>query len=255
MDENKPQEIVVVSNQPLTDTTDDIIASAERRIANVQRILELALKITNENDWIDQSGKPYLVASGAEKVARLFGVSWKDIHTEKVKTEDEKGPFYFYQVRGLFTLKSDSVLAIGTCSSKDQFFAKRKEKTESGESISVFKELSEIDETNIMKAAYTNCVSNGVTRLLGLRNLTWEQVSKSGITRDKVATVKYAAGGAGGGKVSEPQVKRLFALLNKGKKTPEQLKEYLKTAHNLDHTSDIDRKDYEKICAWAEGQS
>lgn len=246
---NVNNEIVVVPNQTLADMTDDIIASAERRIAGLQKVINIALKITNENDWVDQQGKPYLQGSGAEKVARLFGVSWKDLKTEKIRTEDENGPFYYYRTEGVFCLRADSIVAVGTCSSKDQFFAKR-----GGE----FLPLSQVDETNVMKASYTNCVVNGITRLLGLRNLTWDQVRMGGVNKDKVAGVKYANGGAGGGKISEAQGKRLFAIAMSGaakdeaKGREDELRKFLKEKYHIEHSKDIDRKDYEAICAWAD---
>ena len=76
------KEVVVVPNQSLSEMTDDIIASAERRIANIQRVIGLAIKITNNNDWVDQSGKPWPTASAAEKIGRLFGVCWSNIKGE-----------------------------------------------------------------------------------------------------------------------------------------------------------------------------
>lgn len=244
------KDVVVVPNQSLADMTDDIIASAERRIASVEKIITLALKITNAQDWVDQQGKPYLTGSGAEKVARLFGVGWSNIKTEKVMTEDENGKFYFYQTSGVFSLRNDKVEAVGTCSSKDQFFAVRQGQLQP---------LSKVDETNIMKASYTNCVTNGITRLLGLRNLTWEQVEKAGVSRDNVASVKYAEGGAGGGKISEAQGKRLFAILISGadsedaKKTRQDaLKKFLKEKYKIEHSKDIERKDYDAVCKQAE---
>lgn len=249
MEENS-KEVVVVQNQSLADMTDDIIASAERRISGVEKIINLSLKITNSQDWVDQQGKPYLTGSGAEKIGRLFGVSWGSFKTEKVMSEDENGRFYFYQTSGVFSLKEDKIEAVGTCSSKDKFFAVR-----GGQ----LKPLSEVDETNIMKASYTNCVVNGITRLLGLRNLTWDQVKNGGIDRVNVASVNYATGGAGGGKISEAQGKRLFAILMKGaaddderKSRTESLKTYLKKKFGVDHSKDINRKDYESVCAQAE---
>jgi hypothetical protein len=246
--ENK--EIVVVPGQSLAEVTDDIIASAERRIANIEKIIGLALRITNEHDWVDQQGKPYLTASGAEKIARLFGVCWSNIKTEKILTEDEKGKFYFYQTSGIFSLRNDKVEAVGTCSSKDQFFAKR-----GGQLLP----LSDVDETNIMKASYSNCTVNGITRLLGLRNLTWEQVESSGLKRGKVAAVAYAQGGAGGGKISEAQGKRLYAILTAGSKDQNEkdfraseLKKYIRENYKIEHSKDIERKDYEDICKKAE---
>jgi hypothetical protein len=55
--------------------------------------------------------------------------------------------------------------------------------------------LPEVDETNIMKAAYSNMMVNGITRLLGIRNLTWEQLEKYGINKDGVSKVEYRNGG------------------------------------------------------------
>jgi hypothetical protein len=247
--EKNGQEIIVMNNAGLADTTDDIVASAERRIAQIDKIVTLSIRRTNENDWVDQNGKPYLTASGAEKIARLFGISWKILKSEKIQTTDEKGQFYFYQVTGVFTLGGgkDSVESVGTCSSKDQFFAKHKVNGES-----VLKPLSEVDETNIMKAAYSNCVANGITRLLGIRNLTWEQVKAGGIDQAKAASVKYASGGAGGGLISQAQGKRLYAIFKgEGKGTDEQLKAFLKEKYGIEHSTDIKVIWYDAICEYA----
>lgn len=250
MNDQESKEILVVPNQSLADMTDDIISSAERRVASVEKIINLALKITNAQDWVDQNGKPYLTGSGAEKVARLFGVCWSNIKTEKIMTEDENGKFYFYQTSGVFSVRNDKVEAVGTCSSKDQFFAIR-----GGQ----LQPLSKVDETNIMKSSYTNCVANGITRLLGLRNLTWQQVEKVGVQRDQVASVKYAEGGAGGGKISEAQRKRLYAILVSGSDTPEEkasreneLKKLLKEKYKIESTKDIGFRDYDAIVDFAQ---
>lgn len=229
----------------VTADTDDIIASAERRIANLQKVIGLALKITNQQDWVDMHGKPYLTGSGAQKIARLFGVCWREMKTEKNISDDETGQFYFYKTTGLFYLKgkNDLVEAVGTCSQKDQFFSRAGGKE---------KLRSEIDETNIMKSSVTNCISNGITSLLGLKNLTWEQVKSGGINQTETASVKFANGGAGGGKISEAQQKRLFAIAKKSGKTNEQIKQYL-TDLGIDHTKDISKGDeYEDIVKWAE---
>lgn len=231
--------------QTATMDTDDIISSAERRIANLQKVIGLALKITNKNDWVDMHGNPYLTGSGAQKIARLFGVCWREMKTEKNISDDENGQFYFYKTIGLFYLKgkNDLVEAVGTCSQKDQFFAK---------SGGVMKPKSEIDETNIMKASVTNCISNGITSLLGLKNLTWEQVKSGGINQSQTASVNFATGGAGGGKISVPQQKRLFAIAKKAGKTDEQIKQYL-TDLGIEHTRDISTgNEYKEIVKWAE---
>ena len=182
-DEKELEVIKVGQDVTAVSTTDDIISLAERRIAKVQKIIGISLQITNAGDWVDQEGKPYLMGSGAEKVARLFGVKIKSVQSRKIDSEDEKGKFYFYETTGIAELPGgfDAIEALGTCSSKDVFFAK---------SHGEWKPLSEIDETNIMKASYTNFLANAITRLLGLRNLTWEQLAQANIHKDNVAKIE-----------------------------------------------------------------
>lgn len=187
-------EIITMTPSNQLDMTDDILAAANRRIAQLDKIVKLSISRTNENDWVDQGGKPYLTCSGAEKIARLFGVCWKDVESEKVISADETGQFYFYETSGTFTLGQDSIRAVGTCSQKDQFFAK------SGKEM---KPLSEIDETNIRKSSYSNMVVNGITRILGIRNLTWKEVQEGGINPGKTSKINYAQGSKGGKATSE----------------------------------------------------
>src|SRR3990167_11314990 len=96
-DEKELEVIKVGQDVTAVSTTDDIISLAERRIAKVQKIIGISLQITNAGDWVDQEGKPYLMGSGAEKVARLFGVKIKSVQSRKIDSEDEKGKFYFYE--------------------------------------------------------------------------------------------------------------------------------------------------------------
>ena len=78
---------------------DDFLAIAEKRINQLQRIKELSLKITNENDWVDQNGKPYMMASGAEKVRGLFSISVRMEDPRKQASVDDRGDFYFYFIK------------------------------------------------------------------------------------------------------------------------------------------------------------
>jgi len=152
---------------------------AEKRVEAIKRIKRAALAVTSIHDWIDQMGKPYLQVSGAEKVARLFGISWRIDEPEKTRSEDGH---FSYTYKGYFSLGSITIEAIGSRGSKDPFFSKSH-----GKDIPP----SEINENNVRKAAYTNLLGNGITRLLGLRNLTWEDLKVSGIEKSKVGRVEY----------------------------------------------------------------
>ena len=153
---------------------------AERRIDAMLTIKRAVLRITNSKDWIDQQGKPYLQVSGSEKVGRLFGLSWD---VDKNPTIDEYPDGHFtYIFRGTFMWENSTITAEGSRSSRDPFFSKRK-----GESIPP----SEIDRRDVRMAAYTNLLGNGITRLLGIRNLTWEEVQAGGIKKGESSKVTY----------------------------------------------------------------
>lgn len=172
IDENIP---VVLSDDSLV----KIAEMAEKRIEAIKKIKQVALKVTNSHDWVDQNGKPYLQASGAEKVARTFGISWRI--DEPTYMEEPDGN-YSYTYKGYFSLGSATIEAIGSRGTKDPFFSKAH-----GE----VKPLSEIDRNDVKKSAYTNLLGNGITRILGIRNLTWEELEAAGIHRNTTTTIDY----------------------------------------------------------------
>lgn len=167
-----------------------IAEQAEKRIDAMQKIKRVALKMTNHRDWVDEAGKPYLQGSGCEKVGRLFGVSWR---IDEPKVEPGEGGHYTYTYVGDFSLGGATIQVIGTRSSADPFF--KKYKYINNEKVEL--PVSEIDRGDVKKAAYTNLLVNGITRLLGIRNLTWEDLEEfAGITQAQVTGVTYKKKGA-----------------------------------------------------------
>ena len=166
---------------------EDLISLAQRRGDIVTKLINYSLKVTTPRDWVSQEGSPYLVHSGAEKVARLFGIKLSNIKTEKMAAEDTKGKYYIYKTTGQASLpgKFDSIEALGTCSQRDKFFAFAR-----GE----WKDTIEVDETNIMKSSYSNFVVNSITHLLGLRNITWDMLKAAGLNIEQIQKVEYKGG-------------------------------------------------------------
>lgn len=182
MAKNKDLELLKTEEEIPAIVSDDLVhisEYAEKRVEAIKRIKRAALAVTSNYDWVSQNEKPYLQVSGAEKIARLFGISWRIDEPEKTTTEDGH---YSYIYKGYFSLGSTIIEAIGSRGSKDPFFSKSH-----GKDIPP----SEINENNVRKAAYTNLLGNGITRLLGLRNLTWEDLKVSGIEKSKVGRVEY----------------------------------------------------------------
>lgn len=183
MNEDEKETTPVVAPTTLMDDhLVEVAERAEKRVEAVKKIKTLALRVTNHHDWVDQNGKPYLQVSGAEKIARLFGISWQ---LEPPLIEFEDDGHFTWTFKGSFSMGTAEIEAIGTRSSKDAFFSRAHE-----QDIPV----SEIDRGDVKKAAFTNCIGNGITRLLGLRNLTWEQVQEGGVDRMKAGKVQYRNG-------------------------------------------------------------
>jgi hypothetical protein len=174
----------------------DELERLERRAALMPRLIELSIRSTHPAQWMNIQGKPWPTGAACEVMARTCGVKISDLKIEKEWSRDDKGEFYIWQATGRFSLPSefDSIIAIGTCSSRDEFL---------GTETSKGRKLSEIDEGNIKKAAFTNMEVNGITRLLGVRNFDWERLKKYGIDKDGLQAVEFESG-AKGGKAREP---------------------------------------------------
>lgn len=184
--ENGSMEIVPVI---ASETLIAIAEQAEKRADAMNKIKKVAIKLTNRFDWTDQGGKPYLQVSGAEKIARLFGISWR---IDEPEFEKEESGHFTYSYKGYFSLAGATIEAIGTRSSKDGFFKKYGYDNGSKHELPP----SEIDKGDVKKSAYTNCIGNGITRLLGIRNMTYEDLQEfAGITSDMIGKVDYKKAG------------------------------------------------------------
>jgi len=149
-------------------------------IASAMRKIQLAsITATNPQDWVDQSGKPYLQSSGSEKTAALWGISWQILKQEKTIKDDS---YIWTTILRISAPRMGRTIEIlGTRSSSDPFFGIR-----GGVAMPVDK----IDEASVRKSSYTNALARGVQIILGLRNLTWEELGQHGISRSGVASIQ-----------------------------------------------------------------
>lgn len=197
-------EVVRIEQDSISPMADDtliaVARTAEARIDAVIKIKQLALKVTNPRDWTNQQGNPYLQVSGAEKIANLFNVSWSFLTPEPI-CETEADGHYTYTFQGRFTMGGRSIEVEGSRSSKDSFFKQNVYEND----VKREKTIDERDNRRDVKmAALTNLLGNGITRLLGIRNLTWEDLEKfAGIKQEDVlGKVEYKKAG-----VKPPQEK------------------------------------------------
>lgn len=173
--------------------TDNILylaEKAEKYVAALNRIMDAALKITCEYDWVLIGGKPYLQESGATKVARLFGISIQLIGAPTIECDKEGYKTYTYKAR--FMLKDQFIECEGSRGMKEDFFAKAgKDKP--------LKKPDEIDDRDVKMAAYTNCLNNGIKRLIpNLRNIDVATLEKAGLDVSKIQGYTFKTGTKGG---------------------------------------------------------
>lgn len=183
-----------------------VIQSAEKNTELTKRIKQLALSVTNRHDWVDQQGKPYLQSSGCEKIRPLFNISWE---VDDYVRENEENGHFSYSIRGNFMMGGQKISVIGARSTKDPFFKQYEYiKDKNGKKVIKLDEYgnkveqpkANIDATDIKKAAYSNFIMQGITRILGIRNLTYEEVEKyTGITRNNITSVTYNSSSNGNG--------------------------------------------------------
>lgn len=183
-------EMTEVSGGGFLDSVDHLLMMAKRAdeaIAATNKMMTAALKITTEYDWVLIGGQPYLQESGATKVARLFGVSWQLIGAPSIVADADGYKTYTYKAR--FMLNNQFVECEGSRSASEDFFA-GKGKT---------KKPDEITERDVMMAAYTNCINNGVKRLIpGLRNIDIKTLEAAGFEVGKIRGYTFKDGSKGG---------------------------------------------------------
>ena len=221
---------------------EEISNIADKRAAIFDKTTRIALQKLNRREIVDFSGSPYISSAGCEKVSRYFGVSWKLQRPEKEEFEDEDGKYYVFTVEGEFGFGKDRrepINAFGRCSTRDKFFAKVSEWTtdpDTGEKHkkSVLRPQSDVDICNVMGKAQSNAIHTGVTMLLGLRGLTWEDIEKlvPGL-RESVSKVEFDEGGdrsgrtgkrkGSTGKSTDAQRKMIFAKCKQKDIDPNEL--------------------------------
>ena len=101
------------------------------------------------------------------------------------------------------------------------------------------------------KAAFSNWLTNGVTRLCGIRNPSQDMLAKAGLDIGKITEVDYSGQGSrkaeqSGDAISDSQAKRLWAIA-RGKGWTEVQVKVLLEGFTIAHTAEIPRSKYDTI--------
>lgn len=194
----EPMQTLDANNQNiglLDASMDNIMYMADRvekMVSAMNKIMSAALKITSEHDWTLIGGKPYLQESGATKVARLFGISWQ-IGNPKIECDPDGYKTFTY--KGRFEMRGQFIECEGSRSMKDDFFGGKPDKR---------KPIDEISERNVRQAAYTNCINNGIKRIIpGLRGIDIKTLGDAGLNTSIINGYTFKDGSKGGSYKSE----------------------------------------------------
>ncbi len=180
--------------------TDDYVRLVEKQIELRQKLLMTAIKATKKHDWIDFGGKPYLEGEGASRImaaVRGFKVG------EALFQEEKLGDHYFIDCLMQIEWMGQSTVSQGDCSTVDKFFtgaegdagilAKEEKRTGSKEIA------ARLIRGDARKKARENALSRGVTELMGLKGLTWDDLKELGYGAEQAgAKVEFKTGSQGG---------------------------------------------------------
>ena len=189
------QELVEIAGEgshvelsPMGTNAEKLIQLAEqapKMVEAYKKLRRATLRMMNSQDWVDQDGKPYPMSSGLEKVADPLGISWGFVRPQEKLELD--GRYIILTTLWVSSQWGRKIEVVGTRASDDPLYAKRG---------GVLLPMAEVDEGDIRKASYTNALARGLSIILGLRNMTWEELAEFGITRDKAVIVQRMQAGA-----------------------------------------------------------
>lgn len=174
-----------------SDHVDAVIAFAAKA-AEYQKAMDtirnMIIKQSYANDWISHSREGVaesdmtanIGAAAAERIASLVGIQERNwTKGEKIWTEDRTGYTWIFEAD--FGYRGRWVHAIGQAGTKDKFF---------GYANGQWKDVSDVREDDIKKAAFRACRKEGVRTLLGLRNIPVTKLGELGFDKGRI---KFAA--------------------------------------------------------------
>lgn len=262
---------------------DSLLEIARKRVEFFDKVTKLSLLRTSVHDWTDQQGKPYLQSSGAEKLMAVWGIYVKETHLDIEMDELSGLPSYKMTGRVGSRLLGIEMDVIGGRNAADDFFAgtacvcgnmRRDHGDEQMFECPGFKlEPKRVDLLDVQKAAYSNFLVNAITRIIGMRGLTWDDVAnvtEGRITKDTcTGKVTYKGKGTTANGNSAPttgqpsefvsygQRNRFWAISMRAGWKKQEVKDFLaKQEPPIDSTDNIPKAKYDALCkALEEGAS
>jgi len=169
-------------------TIEEELKEVEDKLELFNKIKILSLKLTKTSDWIIQADdNPYLMDRGSENIGIAFGVDITGIKLNQEWQEDKKGRYYEFVATGTgYSKRLNRIIEdIGVCSQRDKFF---------GSVRGELKPIEEVDMANIRRKTITNLHSRLIKRLVGLMNVTLDDLKEAGLNISLIKKIDYKTG-------------------------------------------------------------
>lgn len=170
------------------DSSASVPSTLDKNVAKIKEVRDKVLTLTCEDDWIITSStsgnkKLYLQSSGAEKIARFFGIAWDKPEIEQFV--DRGYPAFLVKGYIYSDLIGVKIYHEGGRSGKEPFFSQTKD----SKGNPIRRSPEEINILNLRKAALSNWLGTGICRLLGLRGISLDTLAKSGLKIQKIKEI------------------------------------------------------------------
>jgi hypothetical protein len=167
-------------------------AKLAKRFADA--IMSILVTQTLPTDWTEfDKGRMGLSSAGAERVGRNFPIKVYNVTNRREDGVDTLGKYYRYIFEGYAIMGDREIFVTGAFSTREDLLGKKDQK---------WRPLEEINENDIRTAAYHIFMGNAIKSMLGLRDMTKEQIDKiyaaNGIDSSGTHKVTHGSGTQGG---------------------------------------------------------
>lgn len=207
------------------------VAATMQKISQFQKVIQQTLHANHDYGIVPGSSKPTLLKPGAEKILMMMGLRSEFEIVDS--TRDFENGFFQYQVRcKLYKLDTLITEGLGACNTREKRYKNQDPYSLDNTVLKMAKKRALVDAVLLVAS-----LSDIFTQDLEDMDLEGEPISM----QQKVYTDQD-------GTITTKQAKRMFALAEGDN---DIVKDALK-AFGYEHSKDVKKADYDKICATIE---
>ncbi len=185
------RETVNLDDIATAEVTAKTVADFVERAKHTEALRRAVIAATDESQWHDFGGKPYMEGDAALTIAKVMGISFEEPHYE---FRDLGGGAAQCVCTVRVHHAGRTFQDIGDCDSFDDFLEKRRMDLERRGATP--DQISAALRVELQKKARANANSRAVSGIAGLRGLSWDALEMLGLRRAKVGATQFRRGTA-----------------------------------------------------------